>query len=143
LPNTPEDQKQANASRDRIETLQKNLASRNVELAAQVFVDSLNTPGTWAARTPAQRQRLFDNLATAAHMAPAPPTSCEQVAKFDFPVLVVHGENSPKNFSAASAAMRKCKPVAEPIVIPNAAHSMFVDNPAVFIAALLGFLSHD
>jgi esterase len=143
LPDTPEDQKLATASRERIATLKNNLASGNIELAAQVFVDSLNVPGTWAKRTPAQKQRLFDNLATAAHMGPTPPTSCEQVAKFDFPILLIHGENSPKNFSAMSAAMRKCKPVAAPIVVPNAAHSMFVDNPAVFNAALLDFLSRD
>jgi esterase len=123
--------------------LQKNLAIGNIELAAQMFVDSLNVPGTWAARTLAQKQRLFDNLGTAGQMSAAPATSCEQVAKFDFPILLVHGENSPKSFSAMSSAMRKCKLIAEPIVVPNAAHNMFVDNPAVFNAALLGFLSRD
>jgi pimeloyl-ACP methyl ester carboxylesterase len=143
LPDTPEGQKLATASRDRIETLQKNLGAGNIELAAQMFVDSLNTPGTWAKRTPEQKQRLFDNLGTAAQLSKTPPTTCAQVAQFDFPMLLVHGENSPANFPGMSAAIRKCKTIAEPIVVPNAAHSMFVDNPAVFNAALLGFLSRD
>ena len=39
-----------------------------------------------------------------------------------------------------SAAMRKCKDVPEPIVIPNAAHAMMRDNPAAFNAALADFL---
>jgi esterase len=143
LPNTPESQKTAQMTQDRIDTLRKNLASGNIELAAQVFVDSLNAPGAWATRTPAQRQRLFDNLSTAAQMAVAPATSCEQVAKFNFPILILHGENSPKNFYAMSAAMRDCKPIAEPIVVPNAAHNMFIDNAPVFNAAVFGFLSHD
>src|SRR5689334_13222937 len=72
LPNTPESQKLAQMSQERIDTLRKNLASGNTELAAQVFVDSLNAPGAWATRTPAQRQRLFDNLGTAVQMATAP-----------------------------------------------------------------------
>jgi pimeloyl-ACP methyl ester carboxylesterase len=123
--------------------LQSQLASGNVELAAETFVDSLNVPGTWAKRTPAQKQRFYDNMVTAAQMSGTPPTTCEQVTKFDFPILLVHGENSPKNFSAMSDAMRKCKAVAEPIVIPGAAHNMYVDSPAVFLAALFGFLSRD
>jgi pimeloyl-ACP methyl ester carboxylesterase len=143
LPNTPESQRLAQMTQDRIDTLRKNLASGNIELAAQAFVDSLNAPGAWATRTPAQRERLFDNLGTAAQMGLAPATSCEQVAKFSFPILILHGENSPKNFSAMSAAMRNCRPIAEPIVVPNAAHNMFIDNTPVFNAAVLGFLSHD
>jgi pimeloyl-ACP methyl ester carboxylesterase len=143
LPSTPESQMLAQMTQDRIDTLRKNLASGNTELAAQVFVDSLNAPGAWATRTLAQRERLFDNLATAAQMGLAPATSCEQVAKFSFPILFLHGENSPKNFSAMSAAVRNCKPIAEPIVVPNAAHNMFIDNTPVFNAAVFGFLSHD
>jgi esterase len=144
LPDTPESQKLIAMSRERTETLKKNLASGNLDLAGQMFADSLNTPGTWAKRTQAQKQRLFDNLGTATAMTPAPATTCGQIAKFDFPILVLHGENSPKNFAAGSGAMRKCKSsVAEPIMIPNAAHSMFNDNPAVFNAAVIGFLSRD
>ena len=138
LPNTPESQRLAQMTQDRID-----LASGNIELAAQVFVDSLYAPGAWATRTPAQRERLFDNLGTAAQMGLAPATGCEQVTKFNFPILILHGENSPKNFSAMSAAMRNCRPIAEPIVVPNAAHNMFIDNTPVFNAAVFGFLSHD
>ena len=143
LPNTAESQRLAQMTQDRLDTLRKNLASGNMELAAQVFVDSLNAPGAWATRTPAQRERLFDNLGTAAQMGLAPATSCEQVARFSFPILILHEENSPKNFPAMSAAMRNCRPIAEPIVVPNAAHNMFIDNAPVFNAAVFGFLSHD
>jgi hypothetical protein len=40
LPKTTEDEKLANASRDRIGALQKNLADGNVGLALQMFVDA-------------------------------------------------------------------------------------------------------
>lgn len=143
LPKTPEDEKLANANRDLVTTLQKNLADGNVELAAQMLVDSLNGPGAWAARPAELRQPFFDNIGTATQMKPPPATSCEQVGKFGFPILLVHGERSPKTFSAMSAAMRKCKDVPEPIVIPNAAHGMMRDNPAAFNAALADFVKRN
>src|SRR5215470_12157239 len=82
-------------------------------------------------------------IGTATQMAPSPATSCEQVAKFDFPILLVHGERSPKNFFAMSAALRKCRDVPEPIVITNAAHGMMRDNPAAFNAVLADFLKRN
>jgi len=48
LPNTPEGKELANQIVLRGETLRRNLASGNRELAAQVFIDSLGGPGTWA-----------------------------------------------------------------------------------------------
>jgi pimeloyl-ACP methyl ester carboxylesterase len=39
------------------------------------------------------------------------------------------------------AAMRKCKELAAPIVMPNAAHGMHRDNPTAFETAILDFLS--
>jgi esterase len=143
LPETTEDEKPANAGRDLVKTLQKNLADGNVDLAVQVFVDTLNGPGTWASRPTELRQPLYDNLGTAAQMGPAPATSCEQVAKFNFPILLVHGARSPKNFAAMSAAIRKCKDIPEPIVIPDAAHNMSRDNSAVFNATLVDFLNRN
>jgi pimeloyl-ACP methyl ester carboxylesterase len=41
------------------------------------------------------------------------------------------------------AAMGTCRPIAEPIVIPNAAHAMNRDNPAAFNAAVLDFLARN
>lgn len=143
LPVTPEDQKLAAESANRADTLRKNLASGNIDLGAQMFVDSLNGPGTWAARPAELRQVLFDNLGTAARMSAAPPTTCEQVAKFDFPILLIHGEKSPKTFAAQSEAMRKCKDVPKPIIIPDASHNMSRDNPSVFNAALADFLKRN
>jgi esterase len=143
LPVTPEGQKLATESANRADTLIKNIASGNIDLGAQIFADSLNGPGTWAARPAELRQVFFHNLATAAQMSAAPPTTCEQVAKFNFPILVIHGERSPKTFSAQSAAMRKCKDVPEPIVVPNASHNMSRDNPAFFKAVLADFLKRN
>jgi len=144
LPETPESQKLAAETKELIDTLKKNLATGDIDMAARVFVDSLGGSGTWAKRTPDQKQILFDNLGTTvADTGERPPTTCAQIQKFDFPILLLNGERSPKRYGEMFAAMRKCKSIAEPILIPNAAHAMNRDNPPAFNAAVLDFLARN
>jgi pimeloyl-ACP methyl ester carboxylesterase len=91
----------------------------------------------------AGKQDVLDNVGTALVAEGRPATTCEQIAKFDFPILLLNGERSPKRHSASSAAIRKCKNIAEPIVIPNATHAMHRNNPAAFNLAVLQFLSRN
>ena len=141
LPETPETRKLAAETKPPGETLARNLATGNLELAAQVFADSQGGPGTWSKRTPEQKQIVFDNLGTALKATGRPPTTCEQIVKFNFPILLLNGERSPRRYGEMFAAMRKCKDIPEPIIIPNAAHSMNRDNPPAFNAAVFDFLS--
>ena len=142
LPDTPESQKLATEARETANTLKANLAKGDVDSAARGFIDSLGGPGTWAKRTPAQRQIILDNMTTAAVDAgDRPPISCDQIRKFDFPILLINGERSPKRFGEMFAAMRHCKDISVPVVIPDAAHAMNRENPAAFNTAVLGFLA--
>jgi pimeloyl-ACP methyl ester carboxylesterase len=63
--------------------------------------------------------------------------------KFQFPVLMLTGEKSPKRYGEMLRAMRGCLPdgVGETVVIPNASHGMNRENPQDFDAAVLRFLS--
>jgi esterase len=143
LPDTPESQRLAQEGRQGRDTLARNLASGNVDLAAQVYIDWLGGPGTWAKRTSDQKRIVLDNLGTASRSDVRPVTTCEQIAKFDFPILLVNGERSPKRYAAMFAAMRKCKDIAEPTIIPNAAHAMNRENPTAFNTAVLNFLDQN
>jgi len=144
LPDTPEGKELANQIVLRGETLRRNLASGNRELAAQVFIDSLGGPGTWAKRTTEQKQLIFDNLGTVtADSSDRPPTTCAQIQRFDFSILLLNGERSTKNYAAMYASMRQCKSIAEPIVIPIAAHAMNRENPVAFNTAVLDFLARN
>jgi pimeloyl-ACP methyl ester carboxylesterase len=97
LPDTPESQKLAAETKESNDTLKKNLATGDVDMAARVFIDSLGGSGTWAKRSPDQKQVLFDNLGTAVAAAgERPPITCAQIQKFDFPILLLNGERSPK-----------------------------------------------
>jgi esterase len=144
LPETPESQKLAAETQETIDTLKKNLATGDTDMAARVFVESLSGPGSWAKRPPEQKQILFDNMGTAlADTGERLPTTCAQIQKFDFPILLLNGERSPKRYGEMFKAMRNCKNLAEPILIPNAAHAMNRDNPPAFNAAVLDFLARN
>jgi pimeloyl-ACP methyl ester carboxylesterase len=58
-------------------------------------------------------------------------------------MLLVTGENSPGRYGEMFAAMRACHAtIPHPVTIPDAAHAMHRDNPAVFNAVVLEFLGH-
>jgi esterase len=141
LPDTPENQKLGAEGRELSAALARNLATGNRELASQVFVDSLIGPGAWSRRTLDQRQMTLDNLGTGLTAEERPTVTCGQVAKFDFPILLLNGDRSPRRYPEMFAAMRRCRSVPRPTLIPNATHGMNRDNPAAFNAAVLDFLA--
>jgi pimeloyl-ACP methyl ester carboxylesterase len=124
--------------------LARNLATGNRELAAQAYFDISQGPGTWVKRPPEEKKLFLDNVGTVLKPeARKPVTTCEQIARYDFPILLLTAERSPRRYGQAFAAMRKCKNIPEPIMIPNAGHPMNRDNPAAFNAAVLDFLAHN
>lgn len=141
LPETPESQKLAQEAEVRRSNMRKAVVAGDMEGAARILVDAVNGPGAWAQMSDDRKQRVLDNVGTGTPVDERPPMSCEDIKKFDFPIFYVGGERSPKRFGAVMAAMRACKDAREPIVIPNAAHSMNIANPAAFNAAVLGFVS--
>ena len=142
LPESPEDQRLAAEALANREALAKALAAGEIDRGVQVWFDALAGSGAWSRLAPGRKQNLLDNLGTA--LKPegrGPVTTCNEIARFDFPVLLLNGERSPRRYPAMFAAMRKCKELDAPIVIPNAAHGMHRDNPTAFETAILDFLS--
>jgi pimeloyl-ACP methyl ester carboxylesterase len=83
LPETPESQKLAAETKETIDTLNKNLATGDVDMAARVFVDSLGGPGTWAKRAAGEKQMLIDNVGTAlGDTGERPAITCVQIQFF-------------------------------------------------------------
>ena len=102
--------------------------------------------GAWEYAGPEVQQMTTDNIGTVATKAPveALAISCEDVRKFSFPVLILHGERSPKIYSEMGEAMRKCKPdIAPATIVPNATHAVHRDNPSFFNKAVLDFLQRN
>lgn len=124
--------------------IRTELDSGDRRTAARSGWDALNGSGAWSRMAPEMQQVIIDNIGTMATKAPydVPAISCDDIRKFDFPILIIHGERSQKLYSDMSAAMRQCKPelAAATIIVPDAAHNMHFNNPLFFNQAVLDFL---
>jgi esterase len=143
LPETPESQQLLEQSRHLRKNLIDAIQRGEAEKGAEAFTDALGVPGTWKRRTAEQRAAFMDNLGTAiGDSGPRPTTRCEDIARWDFPVQLIHGARSPGRYAAMGEAARKCNTaIGKAWVIPEAAHSMNRENPAAFNQAVLKFLA--
>ncbi|MGY4352216.1 pimeloyl-ACP methyl ester carboxylesterase [Bradyrhizobium sp. GM7.3] len=124
-----------------IRTLQENLQTEDAAKAAEVFVDGLNGAGTWLRLPQPAKDMFLANIYTALGDKDRPISTCADIKKFDFPVLLMTGDKSPKRFEFFYNEMRKCREFPATVVIPNAAHAMQRQNADVFNRVTLEFLS--
>lgn len=123
------------------EELNAALREGRKQEAAQRFVDTFNGPESWVAMTDLQRAIILDNIATGTDPGELPGMRCEDIARFDFPVLLVRGENSLARYRLGLEAMRRCNTaIGEVVVIPSAPHGMHRVNPKAFNTAVMRFL---
>jgi esterase len=142
MPETAEAKEAAGFTQKLIGTLQTNLKTGDPVKAAEVFVDMVNAPGTWPKLPEPVREMILANIYTALGDKGRPLTSCDDLKRFDFPVLLMTGDKSPKKFELVYSEMRKCKDdLPASIVIPNAGHAMQRHNPEAFNKATLAFVS--
>jgi esterase len=143
LPESPDSQRLLAQSRNLRKNLIEAINRGEPEKGAEEFTDALGVPGTWKRRTPEQRAAFMDNLGTAiGDSGPRPSTRCEDIARWNFPVQLIHGERSPGRYPAMGLAARQCNStIGQAVTIPDAAHSMNRENPTMFNQAVLKFLS--
>lgn len=141
------------AARQRIEGsarlgafLRSTLDSSDRGTTAKTAWNTANGADAWGRLSPVMQQMIADNIGTMTTKTPydAPAIHCDDVRKFSFPVLILHGERSQKIYSDMSAAMRQCKPgLAEPVIVPEAGHNMHFNNPMFFNKAVLEFMQRN
>jgi len=141
LPETEENLK-ALAFRSKLfADFRRDVAMGDVEGGMARYMNALSGPGTWESM-PARRQKEFlQNVATVLVDDPAPPTTDDELRKFNFPVLMLVGEKSPPAYGLLMAEMRKRGDFKPAVIIPDAAHGMFRQNPKAFNEAILSFTS--
>jgi pimeloyl-ACP methyl ester carboxylesterase len=122
------------------ETLQKNIRSGDLIHAAEVFCDTLNGNGYWSRMTGVAREMVLQNIYTALGDVRRPVTTCDEVRRFNMPVLLLTGERSPKRYGFYYSEMRKCRDFPETVIIPKATHAIHLDNPERFLSVVLEFL---
>ncbi len=126
--------------------LRGTLDSSDRAATAKTAWNTTNGPDAWARMPPAMQQMITDNIGTMTAKTPydAPAIDCDAIRKFNFPVLVLHGDRSQKIYSDMGAAMRQCKPdLAEPVIVPEAGHNMHFNNPAFYNKAVLEFMQRN
>lgn len=142
VPETAEAKAASEWTQMNLSTLQTNLKSGDRNKAAEVYIDAVMGPGSWAKWPETSKERYLANIYTALGDKGRPTTSCDDVRKFGFPVLLMTGERSPKKFEFMYSEMRKCRnDLPQTVVIPNAGHGMQFDNAEAFKNTILAFVA--
>jgi esterase len=90
---------------------------------------------------PAVKQIIIDNIWSGTISGERGNISCVDIKKFNFPILLLTGEQSPKIYAEIITVLRQCKPdIPAPIIVPKGTHSMHASNPTFFNEAVLEFL---
>ncbi|MCC5809025.1 MAG: alpha/beta hydrolase [Ectothiorhodospiraceae bacterium] len=120
----------------------ERLENGDIDGALEVFIDAVNTPGSWKRSPEKFRDAARDNAYTLFGQVKEErrPYTREAAAAITVPTLIVSGANSPTPFPEIATALSKAIPGAERVVIDNASHTMNLEQPAGFNAAVLDFL---
>jgi pimeloyl-ACP methyl ester carboxylesterase len=115
----------------------------DIEGGLQMWVDR-DEPGSWKRMSADDRQMRLDNAQAIIVIETGrnKPIACPDIGRLQMPVLLMHGEKSPRLNADIMDAIHKCLPSAARAVIPDAPHLMHRANPAAFEAALVKFLSN-
>jgi esterase len=114
-----------------------------IEEALSEFADYTGGPGAWARRPEPRRQVARDNARTLLgqineQRSPFSRAAAEAIRP---KTLLVGGANTQPNFTTIIQALLPVIAGARAVTIPNAGHSMSLDNPAAFNAAVLEFFA--
>jgi pimeloyl-ACP methyl ester carboxylesterase len=142
LPKTEENLKALAFRSKLIDDFQHDVAMADVEGGMARYMNALSGAGTWESM-PARRQKEFlQNVSTVLVVDdPAPLTTDDDLRKFNFPVLMLIGEKSPPAYGRLMGEMQKRGNFKPAVIIPDAAHGMFRQNPKAFNEAILDFTS--
>jgi len=144
LPKTPEAARAAAMFGKDLEAAREEFRSGRWETGIAKFTDAVNGDGSYLERDAVQRGMMRDNVASSVADAtsPRPPGEfiCATATGITSPVLITVGEHSPDFFRLIAAQLSKCLPNSRSVAIPNASHSVPIDNPADFSAAFLDFI---
>lgn len=115
--------------------------------AAELFVDEVALgPGSWARLPESMRQTFVQNAPTYLDEQNAPDARTideAALARYDGPVLITAGDESPPIFRPVVNRLMALLPQAEFAVYDGAGHIPHVTHPADFLDRTLAFLSGD
>jgi len=141
----PEEAKSLSAgagSREHVAQASAKIAAGDLEGGLRVFVDGINGPGAWDKLAPGDRMMREDNAYTllAQVNEGRQPYGKVEAEALSVPPLFIGGADTPGLLPIVLKALAATVPGAKRVMIPNAGHSMFRQQPKAFCAAVLPVL---
>ena len=129
-------------AREFIAASAEKIAAGDVEGGLKVFIDGVNGAGSWSKLSPELRQMREDNAFTLlGHISDQPqPYTQSEAASISVPTLFIIGGETPGMLPVISEVLSAHVPGAVKVVIPDAGHSMFRQQPKNFCNSVLQFL---
>ncbi len=120
----------------------EKLDNGDVDGALEIFIDAVNGPGSWQRSPEKFRNASRDNAYTLLGQVKEErrPYTRRDAASIRTPMLILNGAGSPSPFPEIGAALAAAIPAAEHVIIPGVSHTMNLEKPAEFNAAVLDFL---
>lgn len=115
----------------------------DVDDGLEVFTDAVSAPGNWKKLPESAKQTRRDNAWSLISLIADAQVAfdCMDAGKIGIPVLLVTGDHSPGFYEMMHTALQQCLKKHQKIMIPDASHFMFRENPDVFNTAVIDFLT--
>jgi esterase len=143
MPQKEEDGPPAAGSRAHVTQAAEKIEAGDLDGGLRAFFDGINGPGSWDILPVADRQMRVDNAYTLLAQVDEgrQPFVKSEAEALSLPTLFVGGADTPGMLPVVLKALAAHVPGARTVIIPDAGHSMFRQQPAAFSTAVLDFIS--
>src|SRR5262249_40926245 len=119
--------------------------SGDIDRGLEVFFDASDGPDAWRAFPEMVKQPLRDNARTMIGQVneQRPPFTRADAEAVETPTLLIGGSETPGLLPLVLRVLGRHMPDARIVIIPNAAHMMFEQDPARYCAAVEAFLGNE
>jgi pimeloyl-ACP methyl ester carboxylesterase len=133
----------AAAARTYIKDASEKIGAGDLEGGLRVFIDGISGPGFWDALPAAIRQMRLDNAYTllAQVNEERRPYARSEAQALSVPTLFIGGADTQGMLPIVLEQLAANVPDAQKVMIADAAHPMFRQQPAAFCDAVLSFLA--
>jgi non-heme chloroperoxidase len=119
----------------------------DLQAGVRLFIDGIGGAGAYDRRSEANRQMMADNAASHAADAtssrPRTAFNCESARRISAPTLLTTSEHSPAFFHRIVDELERCLTKVQRHGIPNASHTVQVDNPDAYAKVVSSFLAEN
>jgi pimeloyl-ACP methyl ester carboxylesterase len=119
------------------------VAAGDIDGGLEIMIDAINVEGTWRRLDAASKQQRRDNAMTLVGQVNEgrQPFTRADAAAIAVPTLLIGGADTSGSLPIVLRALADNIPEARMVMIPNTTHTMLIQAPAAFAAAVTEFLA--